>query len=250
MYPALASKCVVKLSALLEWLRHQREFRFYSTSLVLFLDGSDPLNTCDCRWDSFSNIVRCHQETERRSSPSEEARSKDFSRAAGEKSQVVSSSSSFLVQGVDGATRSDVDMKGCNEEEEKKERESEEEEEEDEGRTKDKVEEKKNTSGIGRDPHGMQSEGSLPEREGGGESRDPAKNKGRESDAEEDCEKKKKTKEEDRKETNIESREQIDQDVNEGIRHGLTIILNIARDCLWGRKERKKAKKTLNDGEG
>ncbi|PHJ24386.1 inositol polyphosphate kinase [Cystoisospora suis] len=243
IYPAMASKCVVKLSALLEWLRHQREFRFYSTSLVLFFDASDPLTTCDCRWDSFSNIVRCH-ENERRSLSSDGERSKDTSPAR-EKNEVVSSSSSSLVQGGEGRSRSYVDMKGCNEEEkEKNEKESEEEEDE---RMKDKAGEKKNAHGVRRD-NGMHLEGGLPKREGEGR-RDHANKNGNESDDEEGCEKKKKDQEEKRNDKDIERRGQIDQDVNEGIRHGLTILLNIARDCLWGRKERKKVKKTLEDGE-
>ncbi|CBZ53949.1 conserved hypothetical protein [Neospora caninum Liverpool] len=58
LHRQVASVCLVKISALIEWLRHQPFFRFYSTSLFLFVDLSDPAASADCRWASFSHAVR------------------------------------------------------------------------------------------------------------------------------------------------------------------------------------------------
>ncbi|KEP66676.1 UNVERIFIED_CONTAM: hypothetical protein HHA_269060 [Hammondia hammondi] len=58
LHRQVASVCVAKLSALIEWLHHETCFRFYSTSLFLFVDLSDPVSSADCRWTSFSHAVR------------------------------------------------------------------------------------------------------------------------------------------------------------------------------------------------
>ncbi|KFG43978.1 inositol polyphosphate kinase [Toxoplasma gondii GAB2-2007-GAL-DOM2] len=58
LHRQVASVCVAKLSALIEWLRHEPFFLFYSTSLFLFVDLSDPVSSADCRWTSFAHAVR------------------------------------------------------------------------------------------------------------------------------------------------------------------------------------------------
>lgn len=241
LYQALASKCVGKLSALAEWLSHQKEFRFYATSLVLFLDAADPSNTCDCRWGSFSSIVRCQQDDRR---PASERR-----RAAAE--------SSFSKHQADtsfdtvGGSDADKDWRRQGKKKKKKKADESEEAKRAEDEEEDTLDGWGNDRRDARSPRARKRAGegaghrefSREVADGSGEWRGEEAESEKEAEKNETMERGKDARgegeeaDDDDDEDRVEEKRagtEVDQDVNEGIRRGLTTILDIAKDCLWG----------------